>query len=144
MEVSSEQTPLLQPQSRSGGGRSSVSTVPKRLLLPKTVVRALVALLALLIAGLLGAIVFQEYSDRRNPRWGKGRNYQAYLARGRHGAVAAESERCSRVGIDGESLVGLLLCVNVCLTLAFSLPQCSRRMGQPSMQPLLRRFARAL
>jgi gamma-glutamyltranspeptidase/glutathione hydrolase/leukotriene-C4 hydrolase len=72
------------------------------LLLPKNVIRALIVLLLVLIAGVLSAIIVQEYKDRQDTRWGKGRNYRAVLAEGRNGAVAAESERCSRIGVDGE------------------------------------------
>lgn len=100
MDASSERAPLLQTSAVQR--RRSYPTLPGRLLLPRTVVRALLALLVLLTAALLTAIIVQEYKDRQNPRWGKGRNYTPVLARGKHGAVAAESERCSQIGVDGE------------------------------------------
>ena len=53
------------------------------------------------------AVIIQEYKDKQDPRWGKGRNYKAVLARGKHGAVAAESERCSQIGVDGEHSLSL-------------------------------------
>ncbi|UZJ53246.1 hypothetical protein CBS101457_002566 [Exobasidium rhododendri] len=99
LEASSERAPLLQT-SRSGARRSSFPRIPKVLLAPKNIVRLLLALLLILVAGLLSAIVVTEYKDRKDPRWGKGRNYRPVLAKGRHGAVAAESERCSRIGVD--------------------------------------------
>ena len=100
MDSSSERAPLL--QTSAAQRRQSYPRIPERLLLPKTVVRALLALLVLLTAALLTAIIVQEYKDRQDPRWGKGRNYRPVLAHGKHGAVAAESERCSQIGVDGE------------------------------------------
>jgi hypothetical protein len=107
IDTSSERAPLLQTSRNSAAQRNSnYSSIPQRLLLPKTLIRALLGLLALLTIGLLTAITVQEYRDRQDPRWGKGRNYRPVLARGKHGAVAAESERCSQIGVNGEFIRG--------------------------------------
>lgn len=120
---SSERTPLLSEQVRQAGPSSSSSPLAAttaadssrrhrsrehrqrratKPLLPKAIVRGLGVLLALLVIALFAAIVVQEIKDRRDPRFGKGRNYPAVLAHGTHGAVAAESHRCSQIGVDGE------------------------------------------
>lgn len=101
IESSSERAPLLQ-SSRTANQRKNYVSITEGLLVPKMVVRGLLVLLAFLTAALLSAIVIQEYKDRKDPRWGQGRNYRPVLARGKHGAVAAESERCSRIGVDGK------------------------------------------
>lgn len=101
IESSSERAPLLQP-SRIDRRRKDYLGLTKGLLMPKTIVRGLLVLLVLLTAALLSAVIVQEYKDRQDPRWGQGRNYRPVLARGKHGAVAAESERCSRIGVNGE------------------------------------------
>lgn len=108
IETSSERAPLLQSPSRGSRSRRSQGSASETLILPKNVVRGLLGLLVLFTFILLGAIIVQEIKDRRDPRWGKGRNYRPYLARGRHGAVAAESERCSQIGVDGECLFQLV------------------------------------
>lgn len=106
IDTSSERAPLLQTSRNSAAAHrnSNYPSIPQRLLLPKTLIRALLGLLLLLTVALLTAITIQEYKDRQDPRWGEGRNYRAVLARGRHGAVAAESERCSQIGVDGECM----------------------------------------
>lgn len=106
IQSSSERAPLLSPSQRRNARNSgsfdlddndvSSARISKRL------VRVLGGLLILLVAAVGAAVIIQEYKDRKNPRWGSGRPYAPVLVHGKRGAVAAEEERCSRIGVESE------------------------------------------
>lgn len=100
MQSSSERAPLLSPNQRRRPLSTRLDNVAHNHGVPKLLVRALAALLAILTIAVAVAIVVQEYRDRQDPRFGSGRPYRPKLVSGRKGAVAAEAERCSVVGVN--------------------------------------------
>lgn len=107
MESSSERAPLLSPNQRRDNRQRNVRNWLSfdhdgegRNGLPKLMIRLLASLLALFTLAMLLAIIIQEYIDRQDPRFGSGRRYRAKLVTGKRGAVAAEVERCSVIGVN--------------------------------------------